>query len=616
MHDELENLFGMKIIPCPHCGTKNAENAESCLLCGKPIGTAPSPAPETSPETGTDLPDTHEIPVPVMTDEPEADAMSMDRTLRKKVTRLWIAVAAVLSLILSVTALVVVQTTSPAHDVVRYYHNGDGYKMARDLYLQKVEGKWPHQQIFNAKMLDHFDAQYNNYWALLNAGLAYDIDVMYRYIAHIRSVLRTCNVPELVADTRRKFDTIADAVYADYLESEWEYNRAKTIMGWIAETGYCSDETQARFVLLQKVPEMEQKLSEGRKHEAKGKYYYPEAIAAYRQAVEHPRSGAEAQASVDRCLTDYRNYVRNSLDGDQKWTARAYENDLRVLENAITKLGGDEQLEQERDRVEAAYGTLLRHEVLNAVLRPDMNDNHPTNTLQQANKVLEYFPGDREVLAARTMLIFEVKQSLRKTIREDAVFDINWVWIRVQSILELMPDDAEMQQLKAQFDRYMENGLHICLDEDAENPGFTKWFLEGIRGGKDGGETVTDATGRTHDKFNLYQLCDTTTAEAWMEVRAKLKAGEDHPHLTFTTAPTKNFTGTGRVRVYRQPNVGEDAPVLLYESPLLTGTSAELTVDLPVTKGVVVRIALEAETGTAEVLLDDAYIENNPPTGK
>ncbi len=357
MPNALENLFGQKMIPCPHCGTKNAEDAESCLLCGKSMRTAPTPASE-----GADVPGASSVSVPdstaVMTHEPEENASPTDPALRKKVMRLWITVSAVLSLILGITVLVLMHILSSAHDVVRYYNDGNGYKQARELYEQKVKGKWPHQQIFNRKMLDYFDEQYDYHWELLNSDMTDATNDMYRYITHIKVILKTCDVPELIDDTRQKFDTIADAVYADYLELEWEYDRAKTIMGWIAESGYCSEETQARFAILQKVPEMQQKLSEGKQHEAKGKYYYPEAIAAYRQAVEHPRSGAEAQAAVDRCLEDYRNYVRNSLFGDQKGTVIAYEEDLRVLNSAITRLGGDDLLEQERERVKAACEAL------------------------------------------------------------------------------------------------------------------------------------------------------------------------------------------------------------------------------------------------------------------
>ncbi len=612
MPNELENLFDQKMIPCPHCGTKNAEDAESCLLCGKSMQTDPPTAsfPERAavPASAVALENADKT-----ADDPAEDAPPMDPALRKKTMRLWIAMAAALSLVLSIAVLVLMQTMSPAHDVIKYYNDGNGHKQAREIYLQKVEGKWPHQQILNKKMLDYFDKQYDHHWELLNSDRTDATNNMYGYIMNIRSILRTCQVPELIDDTRQKFDTIADAVYADYLELEWEYDRAKNIMGWIAETGYCSEETQARFAILQKVPEMEKKLSEGKQHEAKGKYYYPEAIAAYRQAVEHPRSGAEAQASADRCLTDYRNYVLNSLYGDQKGTLAEYEADLRVLDSAIAKLGSDERLEQERERVKAACGALLRQEVL----AWDDADDNPSAALRQANTALEYFPGDPDILAVRLRMVSAVKQSLYQTLRKDAVYQMYRAWEKVQHVLQIMPEDPEMQQLKAQFDRYMENGLHVRLNEDAENPGFTKMFLEGIQGGTGGGDTVTDANGGVHDKFNLYQLWDTTSTEAYAEARVALKAGEEHPRLTFTVAPTKNFTGTGRIRVYRQPGAGTDtAPVLLYESPLLTGTSDALTVDLPVTKGSTVRIALEAESGTAEVLIDGAYIDNNPPAGK
>ncbi len=493
MPNELENVFGTKIIPCPHCGTQNAKDAESCLLCGKPMQTAST---EPADDAGTP-------------DAPAADAPSgryhHRKPFRRKLERvLWAA-----ALVLGLTVLTVVQVGSPAHTLVKNFTDEKFYRFDAERYEREVKNKWLHQQIFTSKILDRFDEEYNCQCEILRTS---DGEGLRNYIESTGELLRACDEPKLEADIRQKFDAMAAEVYADYLNSAWAFARAQRVMGWIVDTGYCSDETKANYDWLEKVNQMEVKLTEGKRYESEGLKSYQYAIQAYRQVAEHPKYGAEAQAAADRCL---------------------------------------------------------------AVLRAD----------------------------ALTDL------------RSKAAADVNKTWAQLKQVQALSPDDTELQQLCDQFDRYINHGLHAYVNPHGENRGFTKLFQTGTSGDK----TVTDASGKAHDIFNLYKLQakpigGPTNEDGKVQLSAVMQHDTGITRLTFTVDPSA-ACGNGQAKIVVSGKAHEHDTSIgtYYTSPMLTKDSPTLTVDVTIGYDAVVFIELVCYDAPMEMLIDNAYVESYRP---
>ncbi len=437
-------------------------------------------------------------------DEPMQTAPS----IRKKTLWLWV----VLCLVSGILTMVQIYMNSPVHEAIRYFDEGSFYRFER-IYVYNVRDNELHRQIFNWKMRNRLNEEFDHCYEILRTGgEETDIEESLRgYIARTGKLLRTCKEPVLTEDVRQKFDVLAEEVYADYLESEQAYNRARNIMGRIVGTGYCSDKTKADYHFLLKVGEMEQELSAGKHYESKGQYYY--AITAYRQAVEHPKRGAEAQAAADRCL---------------------------------------------------------------AVFRADALSD----------------------------------------LRSKAATDARKAWTQLKLALSLSPDDAELQQLCDQFDRYVNNSLHAYIDNRAENPLFTNLLREGT----DGHEIVTDGSGKAHDIFNLYKLEHTHLQYvnnypcAFVRLTAKQQGDTGLTRLTFTVDPSA-LCGDGKAKIQVLTKAhGNDTSIRpRYTSPMLTKDSPTLTVDVNMDYDAVGYIALSSYGGTVEFLIDNVYVESYRP---
>ncbi len=429
---------------------------------------------------------------------------------RKKMLWCW----AVLCLVSSMVTAVCTYLCSPAHDAIRALDEEPFYCRFEQIYADGVEGSAVHRWIFNQKMLKCFDEEFDSCREILHT----DEYSLRKYIDRTASLLQVCHDPVLTEDIRQKFDALAAEVYAHYPDSAQAYNRARDVMGWIVRVRCCSDKTKADYAFLLKVGEMEQRLSAARYYESKG--VYDEAVKAYRQAVEHPRYGAEAQAAADRCLTEFR-----------------------------------------KDTLTDLYGK--------------------------------------------------------------AAADMDRTWAQLKRLLELTPDDAELQQLCTRFEHYINHRLGAylvdnvkhsnILDHHEKNPGFTQMLVQGT----DGDRTVTDAGGRVHDPFNLYIIKAAPPNQQMNYGCAHFasKRGETGiTRVTFTMDPSAACgDGQAVLEVFTKGNRDDYMARLWYTSPVLTKNSDTLTVDLKIEYDAVVILRLSTYGGPVEFLIDNAYIETYRP---
>ncbi|MBQ9083653.1 MAG: hypothetical protein IJY28_09175 [Clostridia bacterium] len=397
-------------------------------------------------------------------------------------------------------------THSPAHEAIRSFDE-ESICRFEQIYAAGVEDSEFHRWIFNRKMLNRFDEEFDRYYEVLHTA---DDESLPGYITRTEKLLRACQDPILTEDIRQKFDALAAEVYAHYPDSEQAYSRARDIMGRIVGSRYCSEQTKADYAFLLEVGKMEQQLSAGKHYESKEMHY--DAIKAYRQAVEHPRYGAEAQAAADRCLAAFRTDMLTDL-------------------------------------------------------------------------------------------------------RSKAAADMNRTWAQLQKLWELLPDDEELQQICTQFDRYMNHGLYAYVDNEADNARFTRLFQNST----DGSTTVTDASGKEHDIFNLYKLQANPMGGLDIEIgtvqlAAYMKGHTGITRLTFTVDPSAACgDGWAVIEVYGKAHASNRGGRPYYTSPRLTKDSATLTVDIKMDYEGAAVIKLVCYDSPMEILIDNAYVEGYRP---
>ncbi len=605
MPNELEKLFAQPITPCPHCGTPNGADSETCLCCGKRMQEAPNPdTPPTAADGGAGSAQNAMIPAAPGGDAPDADEPAPLSPEQKRKRRIVIGLAVVCNMLLLAVVLThVLYINSPGYRAAGLFRaNRPG--AAQHIYLQEVDGNDLHQKIMRREMKKYFDA--------LDAQYHDGKLEFFDYTEKCGDILLQYIDEEINRYVKNRFHTELEDVYASYLrtvmgENGVEYTDALFAFSNVISNGLAlGDRTEELFTRLKTVNQDEAYFSSAQNSEQTKNY--ANAIENYRKIrPDTPRAEAAAEG-LDRCVTAYCTDLRERVHASDPSASKLHT--FRAEAGRVLELwpeNGD--LQELRDWVQQLYINAQKQETLAYAADPQIDHLDAISVLWYALKEL---PGDAELQAAIDLraagLKAELPEILEKVIN---IPDLGWYEALnyVARVQELLPEDAEIAALYERMEQFMIHRLHLndmCVGvEDL----FQRYEEYSSAGGYYTYSTapVADAFGVIHAPYSLYRFTATTTQAAVFWDRSR-----DCNDLRFKVFAGGGCTGSGVLELWGSSEWDSNIPLeKVWTSPVLDRTTNGLAVEVPVPEGGLMRIELRlvSRTGTVVMLLDDMYRE-------
>ncbi len=618
MPNELENLFAQPMAPCPHCGTPNGADSETCLCCGKRMQEAPNPdTPPTAADGGAGsaqnamIPETSggrgtpgEDPAAPGGDAPDADEPAPLTPEQKRKRRLIIALAVVSNVLLLAVVLVhALYINSPGYRAAGLFRaNRPG--AAQHIYLQEVDGNDLQRKIMRREMKKYFD----------------DLDAQYRdgeleffeYTEKCADILLQYIDADVTRCVQERFHTELEDVYDGYLrtimgEKGIDYTDALFAFSHVINNGLTLDHrTEELFTRLKTVHQSETDFKSAQNSEQYQSY--AKAIQFYQKIhPESPRAEAAAEG-LDRCVTAYCTDLRERVHASDQSASELHT--FRAEAGRVLELwpeNGD--LQELRDWVQQLYANAEKQEALAYAADPQTDHLNAISALWYA---LEELPGDAELQAAMDLRASVLKAELPGQLEEIInTPDLGWYEaLNYVTVLQnRLPEDAEIAALYARMEQFTNHRLRL----DDMSVGVEDLFQRYEESPSSGGyytystAPVADAFGVLHAPYSLYRFTATTAQAAVLS-----DWGRDLHELRFRVFADRNCTGTGVLELWGSSVWDANVPLeKIWTSPVLGRATNGLAVDVPVPEGGLVRMELRlvSRTGTVVVLLDDMYRE-------
>lgn len=609
MPGELENLLSQSMTPCPHCGTPNGADSETCLCCGGRMQEGPDGSETPAQDAG--MPDVSggrgtpgENPAEPG-DAPDADEPTPLTQKQKRTRGMLIALAVVCNaLLLAVVLIHALYINSPGYRAAELFRvNRSG--AAQHLYLQKVGRDDLQRKIMRREMKKYFD----------------ELDAQYRegeleffeYTEKCADILLQYLDEEINRDVRERFHAELEDVYDSYLrtvmgERGAAYEDALFAFSHVINNGLTmGDPTDELFARLKALNQDDRYLHLAQISE-QGKNY-PDAILNY-QKIRHDGPHAEAAAAGRyRCVTAYCTDLRERVHASEQSAGKLHS--FRAEANRVLEMypeNGD--LQELRDWVQQLYGNAEKQAAL--AYAADLQTDH-LNAIVSLRYALKELPGDAELQAAIDLRAARLKAALPGQLEEIIhVPDLGWYGAMdyVTRVMEVLPEDAEIAALHARMEQFTNHRL--CLDDMSVGvEDLFQWYEESPSSG--GYYTysttpVADAFGVLHAPYALYRF----TAAASQTAVWRHRYVDARTSLRFKVSADRNCTGSGVLEVWMIRSAGDDSRWEKYwTSPVLNRTTNgyEVNISLPEAGCQQLELRLVSHTGTVVMLLDDAYLE-------
>ena len=602
MPNELENLLSQPMTPCPHCGTPNGADSETCLCCGKRMQETQNHAPD-APAEGEAAPVQTVPDTAAPGKAPEADEPPPLTPEQKRKRRLVIGLAMVCNVLL--LAVVVVHAryiNSPGYRVARLFRaNRNG--AAQQVYLQDVIRDDRQRQIMHREMkkyFDELDAQYREK----------QLDFM-DYTEKCSDILQRYLDEEMNRYVKNRFHTELETLYDSYIrtilgEGAVNYTEIMFAFSNVIDNDLAPDDrTEALFTRLMEVNQDETYFAAAQNSEQAKNYLY--AIEGYQRIRPHSPRAEAAALGRHRCVAAYCADLRERVHASDRSASKLHT--FRAEAGRVLELwpeNGD--LQELRDWVQQLYINAQKQETLAYVADPQID---PLDAILSLRYALKELPGDAELQAAMdrraSVLKAELPQKLLEIVQDP---DLGWgeaMW-HICAVQELLPEDAEISALRQRMEYFEQHRLSMHggivgaedLFEHTVVGDSNAWYEYST-------EPVADAFGVLHEPYALYRFTAATTKPAVFS-----DWGNDFNTLRFKVFADRKCTGSGVLEVWGRTSMDETEPMKkVWTSPVLNRATNGLAVEIPLSGYGFqhLELRLMSRTGTVVMLLDEAYLE-------
>ncbi len=598
MSDTLNSLFGQTMIPCPHCGTKNAADSEACLCCGLPLSAEANPA-QSAPAADVSAPDEAVPPVSdaaVSTVIAPASGDDAAPAPQKRPRRPWLtaAVAALHLVMIAAIVLQVLYSISPAHKAVDLLESRD-YEQSHAIWLSDVAGSGWHERILAHRMTEYFDKLTEDY----HSGEI----VLSNYAIRSRSAMEACPHTEVCEKIKHSFQVLLEQTHADYVRSftedvDMSYSRACDIFNHITSRGLEADPVRARTLYdqLHQFRTDEATFSFAAKYEMANDFVL--AVEHYQMIPSGSPLFDSAQEGIAQCIPAFCTHIRTLTaqpeEALQLWTP------MESAKKMCKRLPDDAALAALYREVSDKYIALKKAEVLDAHIANTQSNDDIVVLLR--DMLLYWAPDDADLLAALQQRAAQWKSDRYKEM--PAVLQDIRLFLFVEEYLPsiVLPGDPDTEQLYADALFYQSNDWSSRLSKQTQ---IEHLFFNH---GKYHFAPVTDAAGRRHQPYSLYRLTGGAVGTA------NSSYGTVFRKLTLDVSADAACTGTAVLEVWASAT-GTDSGVpmkKIWTSPVLDRTTAGLEVELELAH-VTVEVRLVTQSGAPVMLLDNVFLTTETP---
>jgi hypothetical protein len=602
MPNELENLLAQPMVPCPHCGTPNGADSETCLCCGGRMQETAVNEKE-SPAQNEVMPVVSAVAAAEPGGAPDADEPPPLTPAQKRTRRILFGLITVCNVLLLAAVLVyALYINAPGYRAAKLFQDEE-WSEAQYLYTQDVVRDELQSRIMRREMRkysDELDAQYR------------DGELDFRdYTTIWKNILRMYLDEELTRDVKERFHAELEVQYDSYIrtilgEEKVYYIDVYTAFSSVIDNNLAPDDrTKALFAQLQAIYQDEKTFKAAQDDEqAKN---YKKAITKYRQIQSYGPRAAEAAEGMNRCVTAYCADIRAQmaqLTADSGTFAAC----RRGVEDMLSAWPDNDALTQLYNEAQNRYKAALKREALEAAEHPAYGNRYIVQALRRA---MNEWPGDAELQAACDRYTPTLKAELPGELLH-IIQDANLGWDEALSYADsmraLLPDDADIAELYERMERFINHRLYLDgMDTGVEDLFKRHMESESSAWYEYNTEPVVDTFGVLHEPYALYRFTAATTKPAVF-----LGWGNDFNTLRFKVFADPKCTGSGHLELWMIRSAGDDSRWEKYwTSPVLDCTTNGLEVNIPFPDQSFTQFELQlvSDKGTVVMLLDEAYAE-------
>lgn len=606
--NELDSIIGRKAIPCPHCGMKNAPDADTCFFCGQPMTAADGAAQETAePE----LTDDEEYEAEY---EPHHAAWEDEAPVPPERPRRRYGGLLLLGMVLLTAAvLAIVYYTSPAHEAIRLVTVRQ-YIEAEKLYVNEIRDQKRHETIFKRKMTAHLDD--------LEAYYRSDKLSLEQYAQRAAAILDFYTDTDVTDAVKTRFQNILDEQYDAFMNDtagELYLSQIKKNYNTILNANLHKDgDIKLRLEAMELV--RDSRSSYGLGVQCEESKQYAQAIGYYRQVIQLDKNYPAAQEALTRCADLYRAEALTGGGGDGTASSDAIAQRMNILRQALETLTDDPSLTAELTKQTQYYAAARKREAL--AMAQNMSDF--ADAMSEIRDALQYNPNDAELTAELDRLWTAGRKELMTNLRQNMALS---PYRNPEILYQLLAyrEDAELRSLLNRFNDYQLHGLsHFLAYFEGQGPtGVTcLYWPDASQDDVYRVAPVADAGGRWHDPFSLWEFTSTRAQTAVIHLNTWVNATGDLNRMSFTIDPAAHCgSGTARIEVWTSKAVyAEGGMTCIYTSPTLTRQSGTVKVNLPMNDAGFAEIRLVTDTAPdgkpMVMLLDQMWIESGSSHGQ